>query len=77
MVVGKHQNLQVLERSNEAQIFDFEIGEVGELQNGGILNIEPLDVKIVLALKKQVFIELIVEVGSAEAVLEVIDQSDL
>lgn len=77
MIVGKHQHLQVLEGRNETQIFDLEIRQIGELQNGGIFNIEPLDIEIVLALKEQVLVELIVEVGPAEAVLEVIHQSYL
>lgn len=58
-------------------MLDLEIGKVGELEDGGILDVESFDVELILAFEKQILIEFIVERTPAETVLEVVDQHHL
>ena len=58
-------------------MLDLEVGKVGELQDGRVLDVESLYVELILALKQQILIELIVEGTPAETILEVVDEHHL
>jgi hypothetical protein len=56
LVIREDEDLQILERSNKIECFDLEIGEVGELKDGWILDIHLLDIKLILPLKHKILI---------------------
>jgi hypothetical protein len=60
LVIRQYEDLQILKRSNKIECFDLEIGEVGELKDGWILDIHLLDIKLILPLKHKILVKLIV-----------------
>ena len=50
-VERKDKNLDILESADEVELSNFQIGKIGKLQDRRILNIQPSDIKLILAFK--------------------------
>lgn len=58
-------------------MFDLEVGQVGVLEDRGVLDVKLFNIEIIFALEQQVLVEFVVERRSTEAIFKVVDQHDL